>query len=105
MLDQFDQMQVSALVSTVTPLLPALLEHSDVQKGIEFGRDVYYDLEYEGMLTEEEMITLVEDELSRRARREEACNAQLTDDAPLPFLLHLGVVIGAIDEALAARAQ
>jgi hypothetical protein len=96
-----NQMQVSTVIHS----LSALLEHPDFQKGIEFGRDMYYDLEYESMLTEEEMITLVEDELSRRARRRDARNAQLMDDKPLPFLLHLGVVVGVIDQALAAQTQ
>ena len=82
----------------------SLLKHPDFQKGMAFGRETYYD-EYEGMLTEEEMITLVEEETSLRALRKEAREAQLTNDQPLPFLLHLGVVIGVIEEAMAVSAQ
>jgi len=58
-----DHMQVSTLVSS----LSALLEHAEFRQGVTFGRGIYYDLEYEGMLTEEQMVTLFERNLSRRA--------------------------------------
>jgi hypothetical protein len=87
--------------TTIIPSLVALLEHPEFQKGIQFGRDLYHNEEYAGMLTEEQMIVVAEDECSRQARREETRHARLTNDDPLSFLLHLGVVVGAINEGLA----
>lgn len=87
-------------VKTIFPSITALLEHPEFQQGIQLGRDLYRDLEYEGILTEEQMIVVTEDECSRQARREEAEHAHLTNDQPLSFLLHLGVVVGAINEGL-----
>jgi transcriptional regulator with XRE-family HTH domain len=86
------------------PLDASLFEQHDFQKGVAFGRGVYHE-EYEGRLSEEEMITLVEEELSRRARQREARQMRLINDEPSPFLVHLGVVIGVIDEAMIVSVQ
>ena len=48
---------------------------------------------------------LVENELSRRARERETRRMLLINDEPCPFLLHLGVVLGVIDEAMIVIAQ
>lgn len=91
-------------ITTMIPSLIALSEHPEFQKGIQFGRDLYHN-EYEGMLKEEQMMVIAEDECSRQAHREEAKYAHLTNDQPLSFLLHLGVVVGAVDEALLTSRQ
>ncbi|HLQ28153.1 MAG TPA: hypothetical protein VK140_02815 [Ktedonobacteraceae bacterium] len=95
-----DHMQVSTLVSS----LSALLEHAEFRQGVTFGRGIYYDLEYEGMLTEEQMVTLFERNLSRRACKRDERHVQIGEQS-LSFLLRLGVVVGVVDEALLASVE
>src|SRR5260370_35035656 len=64
MLDQLEQMQMSPVIS----FLPALLKHTDFQEGLQEGQqsfqDVVFPEDHEKAWTEEEIIELVEWEVT-----------------------------------------
>ena len=82
--------------------LAALCEHPDFQEGMKWGRQMYYDMEYEGMLTEAEMVSVIEDNLTRRALKVSAYFYRVMELEPDPYLYCLGVVVGMIAEGCTA---
>ena len=101
-----EQETLASPIDTDNPLsLFALLAHPDFQEGMAFGREAYYDITYEGMLTEEQMMCLVEEELSRRVCQREARQAQVLHLEPVPYLMRLGMVMGVISESLAPSTE
>ena len=99
------------MTTTATPLcqpvtpqaLVALFEHRDFQDGMKWGRQMYHDMEYEGMLTEAEMVSAVEDNLTRRALTVSAHFYQVMGLEPDPYLWRLGIVMGMIAEGCTAK--
>ncbi|HEY7419047.1 MAG TPA: hypothetical protein VH593_27950 [Ktedonobacteraceae bacterium] len=66
---------------------------------------MYYDMEYEGkMLTEAEMVSAVEENLTRRALKISAHFYQIMGLKPDPYLWRLGIVVGMIAEGCAVEA-
>ena len=83
------------------PALAALFEHPDFQEGVKWGKETYYDMGHEGMLTEAEMVDVVEENLSRCALREGARFDQAMELAPDSYLVRLGIVVSVIAEGYA----
>jgi hypothetical protein len=72
---------------------------------MKWGRQMYYDMEYEGkMLTEAEMVSAVEENLTRRALKISAHFYQIMGLKPDPYLWRLGIVVGMIAEGCAVEA-
>ena len=100
------------MTTTTTPLgqlvtpqaFAALFEHSDFQEGVKWGRQIYYDMEYEGMLTEAEMVSAVEENLTRRALRVSEYFYRVMGMGPDPYLWRLGIVMGMIAEGCTIKA-
>jgi len=98
------------MTTTATPLcqpvtpqaFAALCEHPDFQDGMKWGRQMYHDMEYEGMLTETEMVSAVEDNLTRRALKTSEHFYRVMGMEPDPYLWRLGIVMGMIAEGCTA---
>src|SRR5450755_4294128 len=107
MLDQLDQMQVSALVPTFDPLLPALLEHPDFQEGLHDGQQTFQEgvfwEDHEKVWTEDEIIQFLAEELSEEVYQREQRIARAMGHLSLSYLHHLGFAISYLDQALANR--
>ena len=72
---------------------------------MKWGRQIYYDMEYEGMLTEAEMVSVIEDNLTRRALKTSEHFYRVMGMGPDPYLWRLGIVVGMIAEGcIAAKA-
>ncbi len=92
----FDQMQVTPVV----PLLSALLENPEFQKGLANGRERFDENYEEAPLTEEEMVDEVEMNLSRRITERCKKLARVMGDEPSSYFYLLGFVVGTIDKGL-----
>ncbi len=92
----FDQMQVT----TVVPLLSALLENPEFQRGLAIGHEFFDESYEEAPLTEDEIIKEVEGNLNRRMVEQDKKIARVMGDEPTSYFYNLGFVMGTIDKGL-----
>ncbi len=94
-------MTTAVNMQIVTPSLTALLEHPDFQRGVADAEECFEE-EYKGTLTEEQMITEVEVNLTRAATEQnKEWFAETFGSAPPSYIRTLGFVFGTINQGLA----
>lgn len=81
-------------------MLSALFAHSEFVQGVRDCQEYYFDLYDEAPLTEEEMIKVVEMNLSRRAAKADRQITAILGGETLSYLEKLGWVIGTIARGL-----
>jgi len=83
------------------PVLSALCEQAEFQRGLTEAKETFLEDYDPAPLSEEEMITEVELELSRRMTERAKLLARLDEGWPCSsYLYHLGYVVGIINEGL-----
>jgi len=97
---------VPALVPSALPeAVSALAAQPDFLAGLQDAQQVYDDNEYEGRLSEGEMMELVERNVSRRGRERDNKVCQAMGLQAPAFLYALGLVIGLIGTGCARQAS
>jgi hypothetical protein len=86
-------------VATIIPSLTALLEHPEFQQGLEAAHEEFLGDYEPTSLTENEMIDIVETNLSRRITERDRVISRI-DGASYSYLYNLGYTFGIINEGL-----
>jgi hypothetical protein len=85
---------------TVVPLLSALLEHPEFQRGLADAHEEFLGSYKAAPLTQDEMIEEVEMSLSRHVTERCKQISLVYGEKPSSYLFNLGFVVGVIDKGL-----